>query len=112
MAETSSEYVFPPAAASSKEVLETKPNKAADATSGPDDQVSQTGYVTWTRPDGGTFIAPVANSETYERKGYKKGAEQDIPDIVAWNAENAATEPAKPEAEAKTATTKAPAEKT
>ena len=89
---------LPQVEASPKEVLELKPNTAADATSGPDAQISQTGYVTWTKPDGSSFIAPLSNSETYERKGFKKGAEVEIEDLVAWNAENAAKEPAKPAA--------------
>jgi hypothetical protein len=94
----STEYVFPPAAASPQEVLELKPNKYADATAGPDAQVSSTGYTTWTKPDGSTFIAPVANDETYARKGFSKGATQDIPDLVAYLAEQAAKEPAAPKA--------------
>lgn len=95
----SDEYTFPPAAASPPEVLELKPNDAKSATSGPDAVVSPTTYVTWTRSDGGgSFIAPLSNSETYERKGYTRGAEQEIPDLVAWNAENAAKEAPKPEA--------------
>lgn len=105
----SEEYTFPPAAASDKEVLALKPNDYESATEGPHPQVSATGYVTWTKPDGTSFVAPVGNSETYERKGYKKGAEQDIPDLVAYVAEQAAKEPAKPT----TTTAKAaPAEKT
>jgi hypothetical protein len=92
------EYVFPPAEASPPEVLALKPNDAKSATEGPHAQVSPTAYVTWTKPDGSSFIAPLSNSETYERKGFKKGAEQDIPDLVAYNAEQAAKEPAKPAA--------------
>jgi hypothetical protein len=84
-----SEYEFPKAAASPKEVLELKPNSYEDATAGPDEQVSPTAYVTWTKPDGSSFIAPLSNSETYERKGFKKGAEQEIPDLVAHLAEQA-----------------------
>jgi hypothetical protein len=90
------EYVFPPAEASPPEVLELKPNRYEDATAGPDAQVSSTGYTTWTKPDGSTFIAPVANDETYARKGFSKGATQDIPDLVAYLAENAAKAPAAP----------------
>jgi len=86
---------LPKVEASPKDVLELKPNTAADATTGPDKQISQTAYVSWTKPDGGTFIAPLANSETYERKGFSKGAEQDIPDLVAYNAEQGKKEPAK-----------------
>jgi hypothetical protein len=102
-----SEYEFPKAAASPKEVLELKPNSYEDATTGPDEQVSPTAYVTWTKPDGSSFIAPLSNSETYERKGYKQGAEQDIPDLVAYNAEQAAKAPAKAEAKAEPAKAKA-----
>ena len=98
MSEASTEYVFPPAAASDKEVLELKPNDAKSATEGPHPQVSSTGYVTWTKSDGSSFIAPVSNSETYERKGYKKGAEEDIPDLVAHLAEQASKEASKAEA--------------
>jgi hypothetical protein len=82
------------APASPPEVLELKPNRAVDATTGPHPQISQTAYVTWTKPDGLSFLAPLANSETYERKGYQKGAEQDIPDLVAHLAEQAAAKPA------------------
>lgn len=92
---------LPQVPASPKEVLELKPRKAADATSGPDPQISQTGYVEWTRPDGMKFLAPVSNNETYERKGYTKGAEQDIQDLTAHNREQAAKEPAAPKAAAK-----------
>jgi hypothetical protein len=92
----STEYVFPPAAASPPEVLELKPNRHADAVSGPDPQVSSIGYTTWTRPDGGTFVAPVANDETYERKGFTKGKTEDIPDLVQYLADNAAKTPKAP----------------
>lgn len=94
----SDEYTFPPAAASPPEVLELKPNDAASATSGPDPTIDPTMYVTWTRPDGGgSFIAPLSNSETYERKGYTAGSAEKIPDLVAYLAEQASKEPAKPE---------------
>lgn len=83
---------LPKAEASSKEVLETKANTEEEATSGPHDQVASNVYVTWTRPDGGTFVAPLSNSETYEAKGFKKGAEQEIESLVEWNKENAAKE--------------------
>lgn len=85
---------LPQVEASPKEVLELKPNTAADATSGPDAQIDPNTYVSWTKPDGSTFIAPLANSETYERKGYTKGAEQKIEDLVAHNAEQAKQEAA------------------
>jgi hypothetical protein len=84
------------AAASDKETLALKPNSAADATEGAHPQISPTAYVTWTRPDGGTFIAPLSNSETYERNGFKKGAEQEIPDLVAYLAEQAGKDPEAP----------------
>jgi len=99
-----------PAAASPPEVLELKPNDAASATEGPHSQVDPTMYVTWTKPDGSTFIAPLSNSETYERKGYTAGSAEKIPDLVAHLAEQAAKEPAK--AEPAKATPKATAEKT
>jgi hypothetical protein len=95
---------LPKAEASSKEVLAVKPNKAEDATSGPDEPVSATTYVTWTRPDGTSTVAPISNSATYEAKGFKKGAEIEMDSIVAWNAENAAKAPS-------SATTKAEAKK-
>jgi hypothetical protein len=89
-----------PAAASEKDVLALKPNDVESATSGPDAQSDPTMYVTWTKPDGSSFIAPLSNSETYERKGYKEGSAAQIPDIVAWNAENAAKEPEAPKEKA------------
>jgi hypothetical protein len=98
MTEATSEYTFPPAAASPKEVLELKPNDAASGTEGPHPQSDPTMYVTWTKPDGSSFIAPLSNSETYERKGYKEGSAEQIPDLVAYMAEQAAKEPAKPAA--------------
>jgi hypothetical protein len=84
---------LPLGVASPPEVLELKPNRAADATSGPHPQFSQTVYVTWTKPNGMSFIAPLSNSETYERKAFSKGAEQDIPDFAAYLAELAKQEP-------------------
>jgi len=98
----STEYVFPPAEASPPEVLELKPNKYADATTGPDAQVSSTGYTTWTKPDGSSFIAPVSNDETYARKGFSKGKTEDIPDLVAYLAEQAAKEPPAPKSSSST----------
>lgn len=98
---------LPKAAASSKEVLATKANTEEEATSGPSDQVSSTTYVTWTRPDGTSTVAPISNSETYERKGFKKGAEIEMDSIVAWNKENASKAPRGEHAEAP----KAPKEK-
>jgi hypothetical protein len=102
------ELDLPKAEASSKEVLATKANKAADATSGPDEAPSGSTYVTWTRPDGSSLVAPISNSETYEAKGFKKGAEFEMDSIVAWNQENAAkvapkakTAEAEPKAEKK-----------
>jgi hypothetical protein len=83
------EYVFPPAAPSSDEVLAIEPNLYEDAVDGPDEQISQITYVHWTRPDGGDFIAPLSTAEVYERKGYKRGEDEDIPDLVAYMAENA-----------------------
>jgi hypothetical protein len=94
------ELDLPKAEASSKEVLATKANKAEDATSGPDQSPSGTTYVTWTRPDGSSLVAPISNSETYERKGFTKGAEIEMESIVAWNQENAGKEAPKAKAAA------------
>jgi hypothetical protein len=85
----STEYVFPPAAASPPEVLELEPNSYESATEGPHAQISQTAYVEMTKPDGTTFLAPLANVEHYEAKGFSKGAEEEIPDLVAYWAEKA-----------------------
>ena len=78
-----------PAPASPPEVLELKPNRMADAQSGPDPQISQTMYVHMTKPNGDEFMSPLSNVDYYERKGFKKGAEEDIPDLVAYQAERA-----------------------
>ena len=79
------EYKFPPAEASPASVLALEPNTYEDATDGPDPQIDPNRYVTWTNPNGGgEFIAPITNDETYERKGFTRGAEQDIPDLVAY----------------------------
>lgn len=96
----SNEYVFPPAEASPQEVLDLKPNDYASATSGPDVQISQTAYVEMTKPDGSTFMAPLANVPGYEAKGYTAGAEQEIEDIGAYWASKSAEAPAPAEAAA------------
>jgi hypothetical protein len=78
-----------PAPASDPRVLALEPNRYEDATSGPDAQISQTAYVEMTKPDGTTFLSPLANVPYYEGKGYTTGAEQTIPDFVAYLAEQA-----------------------
>jgi hypothetical protein len=83
-----------PAAASDAETLKLKPNRYADATEGAHAQISQTAYVEMTKPDGATFLAPLSNVPAYEAKGYKAGAEQDIPDLVAYHADKAKSQPA------------------
>lgn len=85
-----------PAPASDAETLALEPNSAEKATSGPDAQISATAYVQMTKPDGSTFLAAKANVEHYEAKGYTAGAEQDIPDLVAYLAEQAAAGPEPP----------------
>lgn len=101
------EYKFPPAAASDKEVLALKPNTAADATEGPHAQIDPNTYVHMKRPDGGDFLAPLSNVEHYEAKGYTAGSAEQIDDVVAYwaevpDAEEPATKEApKPEAKAK-----------
>ena len=92
----SNEYVFPPAAASDEETLALVPNRMEDAQEGPTPQISPTAYVEMTKPDGTTFLAPLANVPGYEAKGYTAGAEQDIPDLAAYWAEKAATAPPAP----------------
>jgi hypothetical protein len=66
----SNEYVFPPAEASPKEVLDLKPNLYADAVSGPHPQIPQ-GTTTMTKLDGTTFEAQTASVDYYVSKGYK-----------------------------------------
>lgn len=85
-----------PAAASDEETLALEPNRMEDAQEGPHPQVSPTGYVEMTKPDGTTFLSPLSNVEHYEAKGYTAGAEQDIPDLVAYWAEKAGTSPEPP----------------
>ena len=82
-----------PAPASDAETLALEPNDYESATDGPDAQISPTMYVHMTRPDGSEFLAPLSNVEHYEAKGFTAGAEEDIPDLVAYQAERAATEP-------------------
>lgn len=84
------EYKFPPAAASPDDVLALEPNRAEDATDGPHPQISQTAYVHMQKPDGTEFLSPLSNVPYYEAKGYTAGAEEEIPDLVAYNAELAA----------------------
>jgi hypothetical protein len=78
------EYVFPPAAASPDEVLALEPNRYEDAVDGPDPQISAITYTHWTAPDGRDFVAPLSTAEVYERKGYQRGEDEDIPDFVAY----------------------------
>jgi hypothetical protein len=82
-----------PAPASSAEVLALEPNRYEDATNGPDAQISQTAYVEMTKPDGTTFLSPLSNVPYYEWKGFTRGAEQDIPDLSAYWAERARSQP-------------------
>lgn len=86
------EYVFPPAEASPEWVLAVEPNLYDDAVDGPDEQISMIDYTTWRRPDGGEFIAPVANDETYERKGFARGENKTIPDLVEYLGDRAKTD--------------------
>jgi len=81
---------IPQTEASPAEVLALEPHTYAEATEGPHPQISPTAYVEWTKPDGDTFIAPLANAETYERKGFTRGADVEVEDLVAHWAEAAA----------------------
>jgi hypothetical protein len=82
-----------PAPASPPEVLELRPNRMVDAQSGPDAQISQTMYVHMTKPNGEEFLSPLSNVEHYERKGFSRGADEDIPDLVAYQAARAKRQP-------------------
>lgn len=82
-----------PAEASPPEVLARKPNRYEDAVSGPDPQISPIVYVHMTKPDGSEFLSPLANADYYERKGFTRGEEETIPDLVAYQAERAQQEP-------------------
>lgn len=82
-----------PAEASPPEVLAREPNRLEDAISGPDPQISPIVYVHMTKPDGTEFLCPLSNVEYYERKGFTRGAEETIPDLVAYQAERAKQEP-------------------
>lgn len=86
------EYKFPPAEASPPEVLALEPNTYEDAVNGPDEQVSMVDYTVWNKPDNSSFLAPIANDATYERKGYVRGANKEIPDLVAYLGDQAKTD--------------------
>lgn len=96
-----------PAPASDAETLALEPNTAAGATSGPHDQPSQTAYVHMTKSDGSEFLAPKANVDRYVAKGFTAGAEEDIPDLVAYWAARA-TAPAEPTPATSTRSTSIP----
>ncbi len=89
-----------PAPVSEDWVLELKPRTYAEATEGPHPVPDQTEYVTMTKPDGDTFLAPAANVPTYEAKGYTAGASVQIEDKWGWvndPANQAPIEPPPPE---------------
>jgi hypothetical protein len=70
-----------------------RPNRMEDAISGPDRQISQTAYVEMRKPGGSTCLVPLSNVPYYEWKGFTRGAEQEIPDLVAYWAERARRKP-------------------
>jgi hypothetical protein len=78
-----------PAPASDRWVMALQPNRYEDATTGPDRQIDPNVYVEMTKPGGGTFLSPLSNVAYYRRKGFTEGAEQRIPDLVAYWAERA-----------------------
>ena len=78
-----------PAEASPQSVLDREPHRYADATTGPDEQIDPNTYVTMTKPDGTTFISPLANVPYYRRKGFQEGDREVIPDLVRYWAEKA-----------------------
>jgi hypothetical protein len=75
---------LPPAPASPDWVLAREPNRLEDAISGPDPQISATTYVEWTKHDGDTFLAPLSQSEVFERKGYRRGQDKTISNLVTY----------------------------
>jgi hypothetical protein len=77
-------------------VLELKPRTYAEATEGPHAVPDQTEYVTLTKPDGDTFLAPVANVPVYEAKGYTAGASVTIDDKWTYVNDPANQAPAEP----------------
>lgn len=82
-----------PAAASDAGTLALEPHTFEEATEGPHEQVSPTTYMRMTRPDGTEFLAPLSNVEHYQSKGFTTGPEVEIEDLVAYQAERAATAP-------------------
>lgn len=79
-----------PAPASDDEVLALEPHTYASATEGPHEQIDPNMYVHMTSPAGNEFLAPLANVEHYEAKGFTAGEEEEIEDLVAYQAERAA----------------------
>ena len=63
------------------------------ATEGPTPQISPNTFVEMTKPDGTTCLVPLSNVPYYEWKGYTKGAEQVIPDLPAYWADKARSQP-------------------
>jgi hypothetical protein len=84
---------LPKAPASPPEVLALQPNRWEDAQSGPDPQIDSLMYVHMTTPDGRDVIVPISNVENYERKGFTRGADERIEDLVAYHAEKAKVQP-------------------
>jgi hypothetical protein len=82
-----------PAPASDAFTLSRRPNRYEDATTGPDRQISPITYVEMTKPDGTTCLVPLANVPYYEWKGFTAGEQQVIPDLPAYWAERARSQP-------------------
>lgn len=84
-----------PAPASPPEVLELEPNslEKEGAVVGPDPQIDPNTWVTMTKPDGSSCLIPLSNVPYYEAKGFTRGAEEQIEDLVAYHAEKAQQEP-------------------
>jgi hypothetical protein len=53
-------------------------------------------YFMYTSTNGDEFVGRATAAETYLRKGYTIGAEVEIDDLVAWNAEQSAAAPPTP----------------
>lgn len=87
-----------PAPASDEETLALEPNSLENnPPEGPHEQISPNMYVHMTKPDGSEFLAPLANEEAYQAKGYTSGSAEEIEDLVAYWAEKAKTEAPKSE---------------
>ena len=78
-----------PSQPSPQSVLDLEPNRYEDATEGPTEQIDPNTYVTMTKPDGTSFITPLANVQYYRYKGFQEGNHEVILDLVRYWAQKA-----------------------